>query len=118
MPLPLPLAPSASSTRPSLSPAHAHPSSPQHTLTPPLSSTRSPLLSSTGDRSAENPYLFNGDFVDRGSFSVEVIFALLAFKVLDPSCMHMTRGNHETRAMNKIYGFEGEVKAKVRGRVL
>ena len=26
--------------------------------------------------------------------------------------IHFTRGNHETKAMNKIYGFEGEVKAK------
>lgn len=34
-----------------------------------------------GMPSEENPYLFNGDFVDRGSFSVEVIFTLLAFKV-------------------------------------
>eukprot|EP00181_Compsopogon_caeruleus_P006551 CAMPEP_0184683738 /NCGR_PEP_ID=MMETSP0312-20130426/12397_1 /TAXON_ID=31354 /ORGANISM="Compsopogon coeruleus, Strain SAG 36.94" /LENGTH=507 /DNA_ID=CAMNT_0027136309 /DNA_START=154 /DNA_END=1677 /DNA_ORIENTATION=- len=61
---------------------------------------------------SSNPYLFNGDFVDRGSFSVEVILTLLAFKVHDPACMHLTRGNHETRGMNKIYGFEGEVKAK------
>ena len=26
--------------------------------------------------------------------------------------MHMTRGNHETKNMNKLYGFEGEVVAK------
>lgn len=26
--------------------------------------------------------------------------------------MHLTRGNHETRNMNKLYGFEGEVVAK------
>lgn len=26
--------------------------------------------------------------------------------------MHLTRGNHETRNMNKLYGFEGEVIAK------
>jgi len=62
--------------------------------------------------SETNPYLFNGDFVDRGSFSVEVIFTLLAFKVLYPEHMHLTRGNHETDDMNKIYGFQGEVKAK------
>ena len=62
--------------------------------------------------SPTNPYLFNGDFVDRGSFSVEVIYALLAFKVLYPNHMFLTRGNHETKNMNKIYGFEGEVKAK------
>jgi len=59
-----------------------------------------------------NPYLFNGDFVDRGSFSFEVITTLLLFKLMDPNCIYLTRGNHETKNMNKIYGFEGEVKHK------
>ncbi len=63
--------------------------------------------------SAANPYLFNGDFVDRGSFSVEIILTLLAFKALDPACIHLTRGNHESRSMNTLYGFNGEVKAKL-----
>lgn len=40
-----------------------------------------------GYPSSANPYLFNGDFVDRGSFSVEVILTLLAWKVANPSCM-------------------------------
>eukprot|EP00197_Chlamydomonas_leiostraca_P003143 CAMPEP_0202869786 /NCGR_PEP_ID=MMETSP1391-20130828/13229_1 /ASSEMBLY_ACC=CAM_ASM_000867 /TAXON_ID=1034604 /ORGANISM="Chlamydomonas leiostraca, Strain SAG 11-49" /LENGTH=507 /DNA_ID=CAMNT_0049550165 /DNA_START=71 /DNA_END=1594 /DNA_ORIENTATION=+ len=62
--------------------------------------------------SPENPYLFNGDFVDRGSFSLEVMLSLLAFKVLYPDSMWLARGNHESKNMNKIYGFEGEVKAK------
>ena len=65
-----------------------------------------------GFPSATNPYLFNGDFVDRGSFSVEVILLLLLFKVLYPEQMHLTRGNHETFNMNRVYGFEGEAKAK------
>ncbi|CAN8074428.1 unnamed protein product [Agarophyton chilense] len=62
--------------------------------------------------SAKNPYLFNGDFVDRGSFSVEVILTLLAFKAWCPEAVHLTRGNHESLSMNRIYGFEGEVKVK------
>jgi serine/threonine-protein phosphatase 5 len=65
-----------------------------------------------GHPSAENPYLFNGDFVDRGSFSVEVILGFLAWKAYDPNCMHLTRGNHEAKSMNKLYGFEGEVVHK------
>mmetsp|Transcript_16975 Transcript_16975/g.32134 ORF Transcript_16975/g.32134 Transcript_16975/m.32134 type:complete len:514 (+) Transcript_16975:137-1678(+) len=65
-----------------------------------------------GYPSATNPYLFNGDFVDRGSFSVEVILTFLLFKMACPECIHLHRGNHETKNMNRIYGFEGEVKAK------
>ncbi|XP_022252390.1 serine/threonine-protein phosphatase 5-like [Limulus polyphemus] len=62
--------------------------------------------------SESNPYLFNGDFVDRGSFSVECIFTLFSFKLLYPNHFFMSRGNHESQTMNQMYGFEGEVKAK------
>jgi len=65
-----------------------------------------------GYPSSNNPYVFNGDFVDRGSFSAEVILTFLLFKMADPQCIYLTRGNHETRNMNRIYGFEGEIKAK------
>lgn len=62
--------------------------------------------------SKDNPYLFNGDFVDRGSFSVEVILTLFGFKLLYPDHFYMSRGNHESSTMNQMYGFEGEVKSK------
>nr|CAD7407836.1 unnamed protein product [Timema poppensis] len=62
--------------------------------------------------STSNPYLFNGDFVDRGSFSVECIFTLFGFKLLYPDHFFMSRGNHESQTMNQMYGFEGEVKSK------
>ena len=71
-----------------------------------------------GMPSADNPYLFNGDFVDRGSWSLEVIATLLAFKLADPRSVHLARGNHETTNMNKIYGFEGEVKHKYDMKVM
>ena len=70
------------------------------------------IFKKNGLPSPTNPYLFNGDFVDRGSFSVEVILTLFAIKVWCPEAIHLTRGNHESINMNKIYGFEGEVKAK------
>ncbi|XP_057657119.1 serine/threonine-protein phosphatase 5 [Diorhabda carinulata] len=62
--------------------------------------------------SETNPYLFNGDFVDRGSFSVECIFTLFGFKLLYPNHFFMSRGNHESATMNQVYGFDGEVKSK------
>jgi len=62
-----------------------------------------------GMPSKQNPYLFNGDFIDRGSFSAEVILTLLAWKVLLPNHFFMSRGNHETKNLNMLYGFKGEI---------
>jgi len=61
-----------------------------------------------GVPSPSNPYLFNGDFVDRGSWSVEIILTLFAMKIKDPLFMHLNRGNHELIEANLIYGFCGE----------
>mmetsp|Transcript_7020 Transcript_7020/g.19312 ORF Transcript_7020/g.19312 Transcript_7020/m.19312 type:complete len:512 (-) Transcript_7020:41-1576(-) len=71
------------------------------------------IFEQNGMPSRDNPYLFNGDFVDRGSWSYEVIMTLLAFKAWDTDSIHLTRGNHESKSMNQIYGFYGEVKAKM-----
>ena len=53
-----------------------------------------------------------GDFVDRGSFSMEVILTLFALKCLYPQHVHLARGNHESKSMNSIYGFNGEVRLR------
>jgi serine/threonine-protein phosphatase 5 len=66
-----------------------------------------------GTPSVDNPYLFNGDFVDRGSWSVEVILTMFAWKVVLGDHFMMTRGNHEAINMNVMYGFKGEVEHKL-----
>lgn len=48
----------------------------------------------------EMNYVFNGDFVDRGAHSLEVIGLLLALKVSMPNRVWLVRGNHEDRTMN------------------
>ena len=68
--------------------------------------------------SEDNMFLFNGDFVDRGSFSVENVLVLFAWKLLYPNSFFLSRGNHETINMNKVYGFEGEVKHKFDMKVM
>lgn len=65
----------------------------------------------------KHAYLFNGDFVDRGSWSTEIALLLYAYKWLRPSNFFLNRGNHETDDMNRMYGFEGECKAKYSERV-
>ncbi|XP_062087710.1 serine/threonine-protein phosphatase 7 inactive homolog [Humulus lupulus] len=57
-------------------------------------------------------YVFNGDYVDRGAWGLEVIMVLFAWKVLMPKRVYLLRGNHETGFCTSIYGFKQEVKIK------
>lgn len=72
------------------------------------------LLHAFGMPSETNcSFVFNGDFVDRGSHQLEVIGLLLALKVLLPDKVFLVRGNHEDRAMNEKYGFQEDCKSRL-----
>eukprot|EP00873_Tetraselmis_striata_P045630 jgi/Tetstr1/465894/TSEL_010511.t1 len=53
-------------------------------------------------------YLFLGDYVDRGSHSLETICLLLALKIEHPNNVHLIRGNHEAADINALFGFRIE----------
>jgi len=48
-----------------------------------------------GFPSPDHPYIFNGDFTDKGPFSLECVLTLLLIKLQCDECIHLTRGNHE-----------------------
>lgn len=57
-------------------------------------------------------FLFLGDYVDRGQWSVECCLYLMAFKILCPNKVTMLRGNHEVRSLQIFYSYKKECLRK------
>jgi protein phosphatase len=54
-------------------------------------------------------YLFLGDLVDRGEFSLESVLLIFVLKLLFPSHIYLIRGNHEFDSSTREFGFESEL---------
>ncbi|PIM97897.1 Serine-threonine phosphatase 2A, catalytic subunit [Handroanthus impetiginosus] len=70
------------------------------------------LLRDAGFPADDRFFVFNGDYVDRGAWGLEVFLLLLAWKVLMPHRVYLLRGNHESKYCTAVYGFEKEVATK------
>ncbi|KDD75909.1 hypothetical protein H632_c441p0, partial [Helicosporidium sp. ATCC 50920] len=66
-----------------------------------------------GDPSPTNFYVFNGDYVDRGAWGLETLLLIGAWRLANPHAVTMLRGNHETALCSMVYGFKGELVAKL-----